>query len=82
MEDGTTTRRTFLNNLIPELSSSNFGDELNSSKYPYLKTIVQTEHQAFKGVNKYRDISVYTSPSMTSIQIPENQSDSVTHISF
>ena len=82
MEDGKNTRGTFLSNLIPELSSLRFGDEINSDKYPYLKTIVQTEHQAFNGVNKFRDIGVYTTPSMSSRQIPENQSDAVTHIAF
>ena len=65
MEDGETTRGTFLNNLIPELSTLKFGSEVNSSKYPYLKTIVQTEHQAFNGVNKFRDVGVYTMPSMS-----------------
>ena len=82
MEDGTTTRGTFLSNLIPELSTLKFGSEVNSSKYPYLKTIVQTEHQAFNGVNKFRDVGVYTPPSMSVRQIPENQSDAVTHIAF
>ena len=44
VDDGETTRKTFLDKLIPELATSYFGDELNSSKYPHLKTIVQTEH--------------------------------------
>ena len=34
------TRKTFLENLLPELSSSYFGDEHNFSKYPNLKTVV------------------------------------------
>ena len=76
------TRKTFLENLMPELSSSRFGDELNLSRYPNLKTVVQTEHQTLLGVNKFRDIGVYTSPSMSVRQIPENQSDAVTHIAF
>lgn len=35
-----------------------------------------------RGVNKFRDIAVYTPPSMSSRQIPENHGDSVTHIAF
>ena len=42
--DGDLTRKTFLENLMPELETSYFGDELNLSRYPHLKTIVQTEH--------------------------------------
>ena len=67
--DGDTTRKTFLGNLIPELEKSYFGDELNLSQYPNLKTIVQTEHQTLRGVNKFRDIGVYTSPKMSVRQL-------------
>lgn len=35
-----------------------------------------------KGVNKFRDIAVYTSPSMSVRQIPENQESAVTHIAL
>jgi len=80
--EGDMTRKTFLENLMPELETSYFGDELNLSRYPHLKTIVQTEHQTLRGVNKYKDIAVYTSPSMSSRQIPENRSDVVTHIAL
>ena len=38
--EGDMTRKTFLENLMPELSSSRFGDELNLSRYPNLKTVV------------------------------------------
>lgn len=69
-------------NLLPELKDTNFGDEVNLSRYPNLKTIVQTENLAMKGVNKFRDIAVYTSPSMSVRQIPENQESAITHIAL
>ena len=34
------------------------------------------------GVNKFRDIGVYTSPAMSVRQIPENQEGAVTHLAL
>jgi hypothetical protein len=57
---------------MPELQSMYFGDELNLKKYPHLKQIVQTGFKAIRGVNMYKDLTVYATPSMSSKQIPVN----------
>ena len=64
------TRQTFLQSLMPELSTMYPGQELNLAKFPHLRHIVQTGHSAMRGVNKFRDLAVYTSPQMSSRQIP------------
>ncbi len=76
------TRQTFLQKLMPELSTMYAGDELNLAKYPNLKHIVQTGHTGIRGVNKFRDLAVYANPAISSRQIPENQGDWVTHIAY
>ena len=58
------------------------GDEIALAKYPNLKHIVQTGHSAIRGVNKFRDLAVYANPAMSTRQIPENQGDWVTHVSY
>ena len=67
---------------MPELATMYAGQELNLAKFPHLRHIVQTGHHAMRGVNKFRDLAVYTSPSMSSRQIPENQGDAVVHIAY
>jgi len=59
------TRLTFLQKLMPELSTMYAGEELNLDKYPHLKHIVQTGHQAHRGINKFRDLAVYANPAMS-----------------
>ena len=81
-EDSNTTRLTFLQKLMPELSTLYAGEEMNLAKYPNLKHVVQTGHQAIRGVNKYRDIAVYANPALSTRQIPENQGDWVTHVAY
>ena len=55
---------------MPELQSMYFGDELNLKKYPHLRQIIQTGFKAIRGVNMYKDLTVYATPSMSSRQIP------------
>ena len=43
---------------------------------------MQTGHKATPGVNKFRDLTVYANPVYSARQIPENQSDWVTHIGY
>ena len=76
------TRQTFLQKLMPELSGMYRGDELNLAKYPNLKVVAQTGHNAMRGVNKFRDIAVYANPRFSSNQIETNSSDSVTHVAY
>ena len=45
---------------------------MNVARYPNLKIVAQTGHQAMRGVNKYRDLTVYANPAFSSRQIPEN----------
>ena len=60
------TRLTFLQKMMPEMSTLYAGQELNLAKYPNLKHIVQTGHQAgVRGVNKFRDLPVYANPAMS-----------------
>lgn len=61
MNDGQ-TRGDVVNRLVPELTKSYFGDELNSAKYPHLKHVVQTEFKGIRGVNLFKDVSLYASP--------------------
>jgi hypothetical protein len=57
------------------------GDELKS-KYSALEMVVQTGHNGIRGVNKFRDIAVYTSPSMSTVQMSENDAEAVTHLAY
>ena len=60
------TRLTFLQKMMPEMSTLYAGQELNLAKYPNLKHIVQTGHQVgIRGVNKFRDLPVYANPAMS-----------------
>ena len=59
------TRQTFLQKLMPELSTVYAGQEISLSKYPNLKHVVQTGHSAMRGVNKFRDLPVYANPAMS-----------------
>lgn len=74
-----TTRDTFLQTLIPELSTMMRGDELKAGKYPHLDMVVQTGHTGIRGVNKFKDVAVYANPAMSVRQIAPNDSDAVTH---
>jgi hypothetical protein len=56
------TRGTVVNNLMPELSKMYLGDELNVSRYPNLTQIIQTGFKAIRGVNLFKDLTVYASP--------------------
>ena len=76
------TKGTFLSSLMPELATMYPGQELNLSKFPHLQHIIQTGHQAMRGVNKFRDLAVYTSPNMSTRQIPSNDADAVSHIVY
>lgn len=76
------TRLTFLQKLMPELSKMYAGDEVSVAKYPNLKLVAQTGHTAVRGVNMYRDLTVYANPALSTRQIPENQAAWVTHIAY
>ena len=65
---------------MPELESLYVGDELSLSKYPHLKQIVQTGFTKIRGVNMFKDVAVYATPSLSNYSIPVNSSDAVTHI--
>lgn len=67
----------FLNKLMPELETMYFGDVLDTRKYPSLKNIVQTGFKAIRGVNMFKDMTVYASPQYSPYQIPENRPDDV-----
>jgi long-subunit acyl-CoA synthetase (AMP-forming) len=56
------TRGTAVNKLMPELSKMYLGDELNVSRYPNLTQIIQTGFKAIRGVNLFKDLTVYASP--------------------
>jgi len=51
---------------MPELKSMYFGDELNLKNYPNLKNIVQTGFKAIRGVNMFKDLTVYATPNYSS----------------
>lgn len=59
------TRKTFLQELMPELDAMHIGDELKLSKYPNLKHIVQTGFSKIRGVNMFKDVAVYANPAMS-----------------
>lgn len=50
---------------MPELDAMHVGDELKLSKYPHLKHIVQTGFSKIRGVNMFKDVSVYANPAMS-----------------
>jgi len=60
------TRGSVLNALCPELAKTYLGEELSLNEYPHLSSIIQTEASFMPGVNRYKDVAVYTTPSMSS----------------
>lgn len=56
------TRANIVSKLMPELSTMYLGDELAVKRYPNLKNIVQTGFKAIRGVNLFKDLTVYASP--------------------
>lgn len=79
-EDVGTTRQTFLKSLMPELDSMYAGQELDLSRYPHLRHVVQTGFSNIRGVNMFKDVAVYANPQVSNYSIPENSADDVTHI--
>ena len=79
-DDAGTTRQTFLNSLMPELETMYAGQELDLSRYPHLRHIVQTGFTKIRGVNMFKDVAVYANPALSNHSIPENNTDDVTHI--
>jgi len=59
-------RADFLASLMPELSKMYLGDELKLAKFPQLKQIVQTGFKHIRGVNLFKDLTVYASPQYSS----------------
>ena len=72
---GDISRRQAVEHLMPELAKSYLGDEVKLGRYPHLEHVVQVGHQAMRGVNRFRDISVYAVPRQTPYQLPENHPD-------
>jgi hypothetical protein len=58
------------------------GDELALQRYPHLKNIVQTGFKAIRGVNYFKDLTVYATPSYSPYEIPVNQADDVALVSI
>lgn len=56
------TRGGAINKLMPELSKMYLGDELKVSRYPNLTQIIQTGFKGIRGVNLFKDLTVYASP--------------------
>ena len=76
------TRADVVNSLAPELSKMYPGQALNLAKFPSLKHIVQTGHNAMRGVNKFRDLPVYARPTISSRQIPTNEPMFTSHVAL
>lgn len=57
-----TTRKTFLQELMPELEDLYAGDDLKLTNYPHLRHIVQTGFSKMRGVNMFKDVVVYANP--------------------
>ena len=71
------SRKDLVQGLMPELEKMYPGDDLALKKYPKLEHVVQTGHSAIRGVNQWKDIAVYTTPSQSTHSIPENSADDV-----
>lgn len=71
------SRADFVANLMPELSTMYFGDVLNVKRYPHLQNVVQTGFKAIRGVNMFKDLTVYATPQYSPVQIPVNSPDDV-----
>ncbi len=50
----TSTRMDLLNESIPELKSSRYGNLFKSSKYPNLKMVIQISHKTIHGTEKFK----------------------------
>ena len=48
------------------------GDEITLKRYPHLKNIVQTGFKAIRGVNYFKDLTVYATPTYSPYEIPVN----------
>ena len=59
-------------NLMPQLEKTYLGEELNISGYPNLHHIIQTGHGHLAGINRFKDVAVYTGPNSSPYRIPEN----------
>lgn len=66
------TRHNMLSNLMPQLERTYLGEELNINGYPHLNHIIQTGHGHLPGINRFKDVAVYTSPNASTYTIPEN----------
>lgn len=58
------------------------GDELAVKRYPRLRNIVQTGFKAIRGVNMFKDLTVYATPQYATTQIPVNDVDDVALVCF
>jgi len=76
------TRNDFVQNLMPELRTMYFGDSLSVKRYPHLQNLVQTGFKAIRGVNMFKDLTVYASPQYSPVQIPVNNADDVALINL
>lgn len=76
------TRASHLHNLMPELSTMYLGDEVKVARFPHLKHVVQTGFKAMRGVNLFKDLTVYASPQYAPKQIPTNSADDIARIHF
>lgn len=76
------TRADFVANLMPELKTMYFGDCLSVKRYPHLEHLVQTGFKAIRGVNMFKDLTVYASPQYSPVQIPVNNADDVALINL
>lgn len=56
------TRLSFVHDLMPELKTMYFGEDLNVKRYPHLQNVVQTGFKAHRGINMFKDLTVYASP--------------------
>jgi len=74
------TRMDLVHNLMPELKNMYAGDELDMANYPHLQHLVQTGHQAIRGVNRWKDVAVYTGPASSNFSMPENHPDDVLQV--
>jgi len=77
-----TTRRTYLQKLMPELHNLYPGDELSLKAYPNLKQIIQLGHTTIRGVIKFKDAMVYATPSQSNFEIPENSGSDLAFQSY
>lgn len=69
------TRLNFVHDLMPELPTMYFGEDLNVKRYPHLQNLVQTGFKNIRGVNMFKDLTVYAAPQYSPYSIPENRAD-------